>query len=167
MKNETIEKMKKAPSLSSDEVFTAEVVEYSDRDPLEVTKERTLRFLRKSFEAVERDRSLKEEVGNLMKVLIQKEMKKIEEDKEASISLNQAAGLFQMLGADTTAATDSLLQILKPVPNTQNPWTERRNEDLSRDKAFSDITPQEMQALPVLNEFLKLIAQQGKGKNEE
>ena len=161
MKSDTVSKMKKAISINDDDLLDSTIEETYTKDKVEVAKEKTLDFLGKSYDAVQEDRKIKKTVGEFIELSVQAELAKLRSGQTCDLTISQAAGLFQMLGADTTAATDSLLQILKPVPNTVNPWTERRQEDDDREQAFKGISSQEMQGLAQFSDFLKILAAQG------
>lgn len=163
MRKETADKMKKTVDANEDEVLEGEIVESKyNQDTVELTKDRTLEFLRRSYTAVEEDRKLKSKVGMFIEKKLDQELKKLDNNQDTEMTINQAAGLFQLIGTDATAAQDSLLQILKPVPNTINPWIEKRPEDLNMNKAFNDITSKEMQSVNVISDFLTMLAEQGK-----
>lgn len=125
-----------------------------DIDPIEETKIKSLDFYRRSLDKIDQERKLKEAVG-------EKILEKVS-DPEENLTVSQLAGLYEMLGRDTTASTEVLLSIVKPAPNTDNPIMKRPTaEQYEQNSAFNEASSKDLQNMQLLQEhMMQLLAMQ-------
>jgi len=145
MKKKTVETAKEMLNTNK-KIDKEKIVSLRERDPIEVTKANILNFIDVTLQRTEQDRELKSVVADAIK-------KKIEEEID-DISIGQLAGLFETLGEDITASTDSVLGIIKPIPNAVNYLLERSSVDEEGRDKFIDASSKDMRNLKVLADLV-------------
>lgn len=150
MNSKTVKKVKGTMDSASSKALNTEVEVIQSTDPVEKTKRDVLEFLSRRFKTIEEDRKLKKVVSERLYNMLN--------DENNELSLNQLMGVYKTLGEDEIASVDSLLQILRPVANTQNPWIERKtSEEFEKEKAFKDLDGKDLQAISSMSKFMEVL----------
>lgn len=79
---------------------------------------------------------------------------------------SQLIGLLSKLNSDSTIAVDSLLSLLKPVPNATSPLIPKEQEEDDMDR-FENLTPEDSRAIDKLTRIVRLMEKEGVDKQED
>jgi|SRR5208282_679276 len=117
-------------------------------NPVDILRISVFDFFKSRLHTIEKDEELKKAVEN----------KLLEKIANNELNVAQLISLARGLRNDTTMAVDSLLSILKPVPNTTNPLMDRTGDDSDEKRlleAFGNMSNEDSNAIEYLTRIVR------------
>lgn len=156
MNKKTQEETREIVETLQDDAIQAKVTSISNIDPVDSLKLAIFDFFKARLNTIESDNELQSLVEEKLRAEIE----------EGNLTVTQLIGLQKSLKAETTIATSSILEILKPVPNASS-FMDTTKPEKSSVGTFEGISDAEDSTLKKLTNLILSIKQKEASEEEK